>query len=523
MPERSPAEIARETFKLLSVKKLAPTPENYQTLYHEVAGTMVPAHFPFERLRLVAAALPAKNPGQQKQCGLLLSAINQRSWDGVQSALVGYAGFGMVTAIASSSGHTGFGDTEFGALPVPASAHSNPALTPEFLAQIARLIDNALPAMGTDDSRFLEQAGELLVFLRQPVPDLPRTKTMLANFTHRLSFTAEDQFEIKNALLQLLHLVFTNIGELCLDDQWLRGQIDGLVVASTPPLSLRRLDDVQRRLVDLIAKQSEAKARAFEAQTQMRQLLAAFVDRLALMGESSSMYHRKIEECARQIEQVQSIEELGPVLQTALSATRSMALDTHNSRDQLQSMREKTEQAEAEISKLHLELDRVSAQARHDPLTGALNRRGLDEAIQREIANARRKGAPLCLALLDIDNFKKINDDLGHEAGDEALTHLANITRESMRPQDTLARYGGEEFVIVLPDTLLELGVVALTRLQRELTKKFFLRDNQKVLITFSAGVAQLAVDESGSDCIKRADQAMYLAKRNGKNRVLAG
>ena len=521
MAERSPAEIARETFKLLSQKKLAPTPENYQTLYHEVAGTMVPAHFPFERLRLIAAALPAKNPGQQKQCGLLESAITQRSWDGVQNALVGYAGFGMPSA--TSSGNSGFGDSGFGSLASPASAHGNPALTPEFMEQIARLIDNALPALGSDDPRFLEQARELLVFIRQPLPDLPRTKTMLANFTHRLSFTAEDQFEIKNALLQLLHLVFANIGELCIDDQWLRGQIDALVAASTPPLSLRRLDDVQRRLVDVIAKQSEAKARAFEAQTQMRQLLAAFVDRLSLMGESSSVYHSKIEECARQIAQVQTIEELGPVLQTALSATRSMALDTQNSRDQLQSMREKTAQAEAEISKLHLELDRVSAQARHDPLTGALNRRGMDEAIQREIANARRKGTPLCLALLDIDNFKKLNDDLGHEAGDEALTHLASVTRESMRPQDTLARYGGEEFVIVLPDTLLELGVVALTRLQRELTKKFFLRDNQKVLITFSAGVAQLAEDESGSDCIKRADQAMYLAKRNGKNRVLAG
>lgn len=521
MAERSPAEIARETFKLLSLKKLTPTPENYQTLYHEVAGTMVPAHFPFERLRLIAAALPAKNPGQQKQCGLLESAINQRSWDGVQNALVGYAGFGMLNP--ASSGHSGFGDSGFGQPAISPGPHSNPALTPEFMEQIARLIDNALPALGSDDPRFVEQARELLVFIRQPVPDLPRTKTMLANFTHRLSFTAEDQFEIKNALLQLLHLVFTNIGELCLDDQWLRGQIDALVVASTPPLSLRRLDDVQRRLVDVISKQSEAKARAFEAQTQMRQLLAAFVDRLSLMGESSGTYHSRIEECARQIEQVQTIEELGPVLQSALSATRSMALDTQNSRDQLQAMREKTELAEAEISKLHLELDRVSAQARHDPLTGALNRRGMDEAIQREIANARRKGTPLCLALLDIDNFKKLNDDLGHEAGDEALTHLANITRESMRPQDTLARYGGEEFVIVLPDTLLELGVGALTRLQRELTKKFFLRDNQKVLITFSAGVAQLHMDESGSDCIKRADQAMYLAKRNGKNRVLAG
>ena len=520
MAERSPAEIARETFKLLSLKKLAPTPDNYQMLYHEVTGTAVPAHFPLDRLRLIAAALPAKNPGQQKQCGLLQSAINQRSWDGVQTALLGYAGF----AIASNgSSNSGFGDSGLDPHGIPASVPGNPALTSEFMEQIARLIDNALPALGTDDPRFLEQAKELLGFIRQPVPDLPRAKTMLANFTHRLSFTAEDQFEIKNALLQLLHLVFTNIGELCLDDPWMHGQIDALVVASTPPLSLRRLDDVQRRLVDVIAKQSEAKARAFEAQTQMRHLLAAFVDRLSFMGESSGVYHTKIEECARQIEQIQTIEELGPVLQTALSATRSMAVDTQNSRDQLQTMREKTAQAEAEISKLHLELDRISAQARHDPLTGALNRRGMDEAVQREIANARRKGTPLCVALLDIDNFKKLNDDLGHEAGDEALAHLVKITRESMRPQDTLARYGGEEFVILLPDTLLEQGVLALTRLQRELTKRLFLRKNQKVLITFSAGVVQLADDELGNGGIKRADQAMYLAKRNGKNRVLAG
>ena len=512
MADRSPSEIARETFKLLSTKRLAPTPDNYQTLYHEVAGTLAPAHFPFDRLRQIAAALPAKNPGQQKQCGLLESAITQRSWDGVQNALVGYAGFGMVSASAASDSGL-----------APLAASGNPALTPEFMEQIARLIDNALPALGSDDPRFLEQAQELLAYIRQPVPDLPRTKTMLANFTHRLSFTAEDQAEIKTVLLQLLHLVFSNIGELCIDDQWLKGQIDALMEASTPPLSLRRLDDVQRRLVDVIAKQSDAKSRAYEAQTQMRHLLVAFVDRLSLMGESSGVYQVKIEECARQIEQVTSIEELGPVLQNALSATRSMALDTQNSREQLQSMREKTELAEAEISKLHLELDRVSAQARHDPLTGALNRRGLDEAIQREISRALRKDTPLCLALLDIDNFKKLNDDLGHEAGDAALTHLANVTRESMRPQDTLARFGGEEFVIVLPDTPLEMGVSALTRLQRELTKQFFLRDNQKVLITFSAGVAQLATDESGGDCIKRADQAMYLAKRTGKNRVLAG
>ena len=92
-----------------------------------------------------------------------------------------------------------------------------------------------------------------------------------------------------------------------------------------------------------------------------------------------------------------------------------------------------------------------------------------------------------------------------------------------MRPNDTLARYGGEEFVILMPDTLLEHGIEAMTRLQRELTRTFFLSDKENVLITFSAGVAQVGTYETGSEAINRADQAMYLAKRTGKNRVVGG
>jgi diguanylate cyclase len=163
----------------------------------------------------------------------------------------------------------------------------------------------------------------------------------------------------------------------------------------------------------------------------------------------------------------------------------------------------------------------VSAQARHDALTGALNRKGLDEAMVREIATVERKKTPLCVALLDIDNFKKLNDSKGHSTGDAALTHLATVTRECLRPQDTMARYGGEEFVILLPDTTLENGITALTRLQRALTRQYFLAGDEQVLITFSAGVAQRADGESGDDAVKRADQAMYLAKRAGKNRVV--
>jgi len=154
-------------------------------------------------------------------------------------------------------------------------------------------------------------------------------------------------------------------------------------------------------------------------------------------------------------------------------------------------------------------------------LTGALNRRGLEDMFAKEIARSKRHETVLSVGLLDIDNFKKLNDSLGHDAGDQALMHLARVCRETLRPQDTVARYGGEEFVILLPETPLDDAAVVLSRLQRELTKKFFLHDNEKILITFSAGVAQMSPEETPAVVIKRADEAMYQAKQTGKNRVV--
>lgn len=515
MSEKKPFEVARETLKQLTTRKLAPTPLNYQNIYNEIAGIPQVPHFPMDTLRDIAKALPTKTPGQQKQRGLLEYAIDRMNWDGVKTALVAYGGFVPAgTPDAQPSGNAPLSAT-------PEVAVSAPALTAEFMGQIGRLIEYALPALGTDDERFREQTAGLLKALKDPDSDVATLKLMLVNYSHRLSFAAEDQAEIKTVLLKLLHLVFENIGELSLEEQWLKGQMDALMTASAPPLSLRRLDDVERRLKDVIFKQKEAKERTVAAQNEMREMLASFIDRLSEMTQSTGAFHTKLEESARLIEQAKSMEDIAPVLKDIVGATRHMASDSQVTRDELSAMRERATKTEEELVKLHKELDRVSSEARHDPLTGALNRKGLDEAIDRELSTVRRKETPLCAALLDIDNFKKLNDAMGHATGDEALNHLATVARESMRPQDTLARFGGEEFVILMPDTPLDRGIEAMTRLQRELTKRFFLAGNEKILITFSAGVAQLTEGETGMDAIRRADQAMYLAKRAGKNRVL--
>ncbi len=511
MSEKKPFEIARETLKQLTLQKLTPTPANYLAIYNDIAGIPVITPFPAEILRDISKSLPVKTPGQQKQRGLLDYAIDRLNWEGVKTALVAYGGFTPLT---------GGEDTAVAALPKSGLNASAPALTTEFLGQLGRLIEYTQPALGTDDERFGELSKALTSALRQNGSDILALKSMLHSYSDRVSFVAEDQAEIKKALLKLLHMVFENIADLSLDEQWLKGQMDALMEASTPPLTLRRLDDVERRLKDVIFKQKSAKEQALQAQNEMRDMLAAFIDRLSDMAKSTGSFHEELEENARQIEQAKTLADIAPLLKVVVSATRSMASQSKTSGEELQIMRDRAVQTDSEMLKLHQELDRLSIQARHDPLTGALNRKGLEEAVEREISSVRRKETPLCMALLDIDNFKKINDTLGHETGDQALAHLAKVARECMRPQDTLARYGGEEFVILLPDTPLDKGIEAMTRLQRELTKMFFLAGTEKMLITFSAGVAQLAPDETGAEAIKRADKAMYLAKRAGKNRV---
>lgn len=510
MADRPPSEIARETFKQLAARRLSPTPENYLALYDEIAGARSPQPFPEGPLSSIQRVLPGQTPAQKRLLTQFERAIITKDWTSLQSVMVGYANLGLNPTSTSA----------------PVEVISEPSaligLPIELAETLARLIDNTLPALGNDDARVIGLGQQLITFLREPEPSVAEAQTLLSNFTYRLSFASEDQSAIRALLLELLHMVFENIAVLSVDDRWLQGQAEALMTAATPPLTLRRLDDVQRRLKDVIFKQTEAKARTLEAQEQMRDMLATFIERLAKITASSTTYQGTMERCADLIGKAHTLQDIAPVLQEVMSATRAMALDSRVTHDELQELRERTEAKRAQVAQLQEELDRASAQARHDPLTGSLNRKGLDEAMEREIARARRLGSPLCVALLDVDNFKSLNDRIGHAGGDAALVHLAEVTRDVMRPQDLLARYGGEEFVIVLPDTAAESGVAAMTRLQRELTTRFFLQGAEKLLITFSAGVAQLNGTESSADAIGRADQAMYLAKRSGKNRVVA-
>jgi diguanylate cyclase len=267
---------------------------------------------------------------------------------------------------------------------------------------------------------------------------------------------------------------------------------------------------------------SKVAVRRFSAQeAKLHEVLTALMSRLAHTSEASSSYQERLEEFAARIQGAQDLAEVSSLLAELEQATEAMAADSQFVHDELVGMQEQVQTTDTQIAKLHAELDRLDVLARHDALTGALNRKGMDEAVHRELSKMRRTRTPLSVVMVDIDNFKKLNDSLGHAAGDAALRHLAVVARECLRPMDTVARYGGEEFLMLLPDTPLERGIEAIQRLQKVLAQRPFTNFGQQVDITFSAGVAQCMPTESMEAATKRADEAMYQAKRGGKNRVV--
>lgn len=146
-----------------------------------------------------------------------------------------------------------------------------------------------------------------------------------------------------------------------------------------------------------------------------------------------------------------------------------------------------------------------------DPLTGTLNRRGLDHEFKRELARAERTGTPLQLIFLDLDHFKRYNDTHGHEAGDDLLEIMTRQWRQILRPADALARFGGEEFVALLPDTDAEAAHGVAERLRRSMPHGQ----------TCSAGIAQFNAGEGLESLLKRADAALYAAKDAGRDRIV--
>jgi diguanylate cyclase (GGDEF)-like protein len=154
-----------------------------------------------------------------------------------------------------------------------------------------------------------------------------------------------------------------------------------------------------------------------------------------------------------------------------------------------------------------------------DSLTGIYNRRYLDLFMEKSIPINKKTNSPLVFMMLDIDHFKKVNDNFGHQCGDEVLKHTSSIINNFVRKSDVFVRFGGEEFAVILPNTEVAEGLIIAERIREAVEKSAFIYKNDVIHLTISIGVSSYNRDTAG-EFIERSDNALYKAKENGRNQI---
>ncbi len=200
-----------------------------------------------------------------------------------------------------------------------------------------------------------------------------------------------------------------------------------------------------------------------------------------------------------------------------------MALLTRNDQSNMQARLEELERRnqllEAEVERLRVYKD----YAYTDPLTEIPNRRFYYERLLQEIARARRGCQPLTLALIDLDRFKSINDDIGHRCGDQVLKFFSQFIRVNLRQEDVVCRIGGDEFAIILPDTPVDNAGSVLERIRHKLEQvEISIDGRSRLTLSFSCGLAAFKSEYLPEDLIEEADHSLYSAKARGRNRVVS-
>lgn len=469
------AQLARASLRYLAERQLPPTPDAYRRAWQSVGGSVEAAEAVSEDRRGAPVAL-----GPLMYEAMRLLEVSHRNWT---------------------------------------RARKKDAL--------GRVLGN----QSVDAARMGERLEALLAKWRSDAADLPAetegTSEADAGTTHGETTCGAHDVDRSRRLLaemtRLLVAVCDAVPRLVEEEAWVRRQFDAIRDTLDAQAGLPdRRDLAQARDVLLRTADEHQRLLALRRDSlqMMKSMIAQCIEWLRMLTESSDRYGGKLASYMEEIQNSPDITALAGAVHDLIEETRAVYSEFDAKKQDFASVGARARQLEDEVSRLARQLDSASAQIMTDHLTSLLNRRGLEKSFEDLEADCRSSGRTLSIGLLDVDDFKKLNDALGHQAGDEALRHLASLMRAQMRPSDLCARYGGEEFVVVLPGSHACEAADVVRRLQRAMTTEVFLHRSEQVFVTFSAGVAQVRVEETLAQAIARADDAMYRAKHSGKNRV---
>ena len=583
-PTQAPAQIAKAALRRLALEKLEPTPENYERAYRLESGAASAASaLPERAQRLIervalrafeadasAAAefAQAVARGRWEQAERTLqntpvadaSAIaavierivrgverGGRNWtaarkkEGLQRVLHGSRGdvrrlqqrlsqlvVSWESDVADSSvaelddaGAATLAGTAAAPQGQPAEpAHAEaPSAWVRVMGALGSTLQQALPA---DDGVPHELAAALcaLTLRLHAEGATPARVEELEALCQRAAPVLRHRHHLLGQLGKLCQELTASLTDLAEDDSWAKGQCDAMRVKLDEGLSARGVRAVSELLRNTRERQSQLRVERARARDSLKGLINRMLTELDELGSRTGNFHDSVGRYADVIEKADSLESLAGVVREMVEESRTVQTLVRQTQARLQEEHGKAKGLTQRVSELEQEMQRLSDEICTDQLTQIANRRGLMQAFEAERARHERTGTPLAIGLLDIDNFKRLNDELGHGAGDEALKSLAALIGKTLRPTDVVARYGGEEFVVLLPETPVDEAQVILTRLQRSLTGGLFMHEQKQVFVTFSAGVTAYRLPEPIEDALGRSDQGMYEAKRTGKNRT---
>lgn len=578
----APALLAKAAFKRLATERQEPTPENFRTAYAAESASlgwpMADAALPTAApaLPTAPAALDTEDgPAWAELIGRIARGLERsnKQWtaarrkDSLQRVLAGSkqsssrllqrlqplvqawdsdrpedeqaaaqaldtatptlppeaaAAAGTSTAV-SASGE----DIAVNALPDQGAAESSDETPPPDARWLSTpLVDTISTALPTSDTQAADAQVALQTAVNRALEMQAPQDTLqgeLQDACTQARRVIEHRHHVMDQLLALCRSLTDSLVDLAEDDSWAQGQSEAMRAELSEGLTSRGARRIQQLLDDTRQRQQELKGERDAARQALKQLIQQMLSEIGELGHTTGRFQDNLSRYADTIGQADTLESLTGVVREMVTESLAVHGVISQAQERLHTEHTRATELTQRVRDLEDEIRKLSDEVSTDPLTQVANRRGLMRLFDSERSRVDRQGQLLAIGLLDVDNFKKLNDTLGHHTGDEALKFLSRRVSESLRPSDALARYGGEEFVVLMPNTEVEEGQHVLTRLQRQLSAEFFTQDTHKVFITFSAGVTQYRDGEPIEQALDRADVALYEAKRTGKNRTCVG
>jgi diguanylate cyclase len=495
----SAAQIAKAALRRLAVEKREPTPENYAHAYELEGGSVRPK-----------VSRPASLP-EADDAGAHLAGLIERLVRGVERGSKGWT-----TARKKE-----------GLQRVLEGSRSDARRLIQRLSQLVTSWESSPPSQASGFESAADSA-ELAAPAVKPThdpqaPPRPAPSAVAAHAGGADPASALHRERLIEQLGALCRELTASMAELAESDSWVKGQCEAMHNVLDAGINPRAVKAAGELLRNTRRHQSGLRAEREQARAALKELMASMLASLGELGSQTGRFHDNVGRYTETIEHADTLESLSAVVRDMVIEARTVHGLVARTRTRLDEEHRKAQALTERVNQLEDELRRLSDEVTTDQLTQVANRRGLVKVFEVELARMERSGQPLAVGLLDIDNFKRLNDELGHGVGDEALKALAALVTQTLRATDLVARYGGEEFVVLLPQTPIEQAQAILTRLQRKLSSGLFLHEDKDVFVTFSAGVTGCGAGENLEAILERADRALYEAKRTGKNRTCVG